>query len=337
MAPEIVTGTGYNILADYYSLGSLAYELVVGVPPFQRIAGNAKEIFKNIVNKKPTIPPHLSEECRSFIQGLLEKKPHERLGAKEGFKELISHPWLAGIDFDQLAARTAPAPIKIDPKTLAIATITNHMIDGYDDDVIEAKINNVDEFKVSGFSYFSVSDVGSPQLFQKRQIAMRQAQQNKSVKAQGAEETIAAVLKTPKIISPNRGIRQVVVANTPLQMYLNSNQMNADSNKKDQSKGLIVPKKVGKDGCIDLSSEDTIIGDDADEISRASPHMDARMRNYAISKGIKHMPMMGGRGLPLSKVTEEEHTPKVITTKKQVSEDKSPNKVYNQLKNFGAF
>ena len=34
MAPEVKAENGYNYSVDFYTLGSFAYELVMGVPPF---------------------------------------------------------------------------------------------------------------------------------------------------------------------------------------------------------------------------------------------------------------------------------------------------------------
>jgi serine/threonine protein kinase len=34
MAPEIITGKGHQQFVDYYCLGALLYEMLVGYPPF---------------------------------------------------------------------------------------------------------------------------------------------------------------------------------------------------------------------------------------------------------------------------------------------------------------
>jgi len=34
MAPEVVTRSGHNYGIDYYTLGALLHELVIGLPPF---------------------------------------------------------------------------------------------------------------------------------------------------------------------------------------------------------------------------------------------------------------------------------------------------------------
>ena len=44
----------------------------------------------------------MSENCKDFIKGCLMKDPKERLGSNEGLKEILSHPWFAGINIDDL-------------------------------------------------------------------------------------------------------------------------------------------------------------------------------------------------------------------------------------------
>ena len=34
MAPEIIKGSGHTEIVDYYCLGALLYEMLIGFPPF---------------------------------------------------------------------------------------------------------------------------------------------------------------------------------------------------------------------------------------------------------------------------------------------------------------
>ena len=53
LAPEVITGKGHDKGVDWWSLGSLLYEMLCGRPPFTD--KNRKEIFRLIVNAKPTM------------------------------------------------------------------------------------------------------------------------------------------------------------------------------------------------------------------------------------------------------------------------------------------
>ena len=49
LAPELLLGTGHGLEADWWSLGVILYEFVVGGPPFA--AGTPEEIFQNILDR----------------------------------------------------------------------------------------------------------------------------------------------------------------------------------------------------------------------------------------------------------------------------------------------
>eukprot|EP01044_Picomonas_judraskeda_P009304 COSAG03_NODE_1125_length_4766_cov_7.922006_9_plen_110_part_00 len=45
LAPEVVTNQGHNKSADYWTLGVLIYEMLVGVPPFYDETATDEETF----------------------------------------------------------------------------------------------------------------------------------------------------------------------------------------------------------------------------------------------------------------------------------------------------
>lgn len=58
---------------------------------------------------------NVSPACQEFIRGLLVINPAKRLGCgKTGWQEVKEHPWLAGLDWDAVKARSAKAPISPD-------------------------------------------------------------------------------------------------------------------------------------------------------------------------------------------------------------------------------
>mmetsp|Transcript_23226 Transcript_23226/g.22797 ORF Transcript_23226/g.22797 Transcript_23226/m.22797 type:complete len:142 (-) Transcript_23226:344-769(-) len=48
MAPEVVNGSGHSFSADWWTLGSLIYELIVGIPPFY--STNKHKLYQYIEN-----------------------------------------------------------------------------------------------------------------------------------------------------------------------------------------------------------------------------------------------------------------------------------------------
>ena len=58
MAPEIITQKGYNFMSDWWSVGILAFELLIGTPPFYR--KNREQMFQLIVNNSVQFPGTIS-------------------------------------------------------------------------------------------------------------------------------------------------------------------------------------------------------------------------------------------------------------------------------------
>ncbi|CAI9279709.1 unnamed protein product [Lactuca saligna] len=91
LAPKILLGNGHGILADWWSVGVILFELIVGIPPFN--AEHPQMIFDNILN--------LQSLCR-----LLKEDPNQRLGAR-GATEVKQHPYFRDINWDTLSRKKA--------------------------------------------------------------------------------------------------------------------------------------------------------------------------------------------------------------------------------------
>jgi len=71
MAPEIICGDNISINSDYWSLGIILYELVVGIPPFYH---ENEELVIELIMKHEILYPsfiEISEECKNLISSLL--------------------------------------------------------------------------------------------------------------------------------------------------------------------------------------------------------------------------------------------------------------------------
>ena len=109
MSPEIVNRQGHSYTTDFWSLGILAYQLLVGVVPFD---GNTMDIIFHRISHQPVIlPPYLSNHAKHFISSLLQKNPTDRLGSR-GFDEIINHPFFNGIDWEKIRIQASPLPLQ---------------------------------------------------------------------------------------------------------------------------------------------------------------------------------------------------------------------------------
>ncbi|KAF2315753.1 hypothetical protein GH714_040290 [Hevea brasiliensis] len=107
LAPEILLGMGHGATADWWSVGVILFELLVGIPPFN--AETPQQIFDNIMNRDipwPRVPEEMSFEACDLINKLLTENPIQRLGAT-GAKEVKQHPFFGDINWDTLARQKA--------------------------------------------------------------------------------------------------------------------------------------------------------------------------------------------------------------------------------------
>uniref|UniRef100_A0AAQ4RXP8 Protein kinase domain-containing protein n=1 Tax=Gasterosteus aculeatus aculeatus TaxID=481459 RepID=A0AAQ4RXP8_GASAC len=65
MAPEIIKNQGHDFAVDFWSLGVLIYELLVGSPPFS--SSEPQKIYAKILDGVLKYPPYMSEAARSII------------------------------------------------------------------------------------------------------------------------------------------------------------------------------------------------------------------------------------------------------------------------------
>jgi serum/glucocorticoid-regulated kinase 2 len=92
---------GHTQVLDWYLLGVVFYELIVGLPPY--FDENSKKFMQNIQSGVLLIPKTISSTCKDFLVGLLSRKPEKRLGAISGWEEISQHPFLSDVDWQKLS------------------------------------------------------------------------------------------------------------------------------------------------------------------------------------------------------------------------------------------
>jgi len=111
LAPEVINGAGYNQAVDWWSLGTLLYEMLAGLPPF--FSQNVHHMYEKIMRQQLTFPRYFSPEAVSILTGLLQRDPTKRLGAGPGdAAELKAHPFFKGIDWDALYRKEVTPPFR---------------------------------------------------------------------------------------------------------------------------------------------------------------------------------------------------------------------------------
>lgn len=111
LAPEVLTSAMYTRAVDWWGLGVLIFEMLVGESPFS--GESEEEIFDSIVNHDVLYPRFLSIEAVAIMRRLLFKSPTRRLGASQADAEDVKRQaFFRSINWEQLLARKIKPPFK---------------------------------------------------------------------------------------------------------------------------------------------------------------------------------------------------------------------------------
>uniref|UniRef100_A0AAQ4NSW2 protein kinase C n=1 Tax=Gasterosteus aculeatus aculeatus TaxID=481459 RepID=A0AAQ4NSW2_GASAC len=109
LAPEVLTDTSYTRAVDWWGLGVLIYEMLVGESPFP--GDDEEEVFDSIVNDEVRYPRFLSTEAIGIMRRLLRRNPERRLGSGEkDAEEVKKQPFFRHVDWEALLQKKVPPP-----------------------------------------------------------------------------------------------------------------------------------------------------------------------------------------------------------------------------------
>ncbi|KAG7140154.1 Serine/threonine-protein kinase 32C like [Verticillium longisporum] len=118
LAPEVYAGKGYDVRADWWSLGVLFYECIYNKRPFD---GSSESTLSNQIQsaspKYPITSPPVTLPCLYAIRDALEPNPDKRLGST--WESFINHEFFAVLNFDHLEQK------RIDPVFVPASDKTN--------------------------------------------------------------------------------------------------------------------------------------------------------------------------------------------------------------------
>lgn len=112
VAPEIILNKGHDNSVDFWSLGILIHELLMGKPPFR--GKDQMQTYNLILRGIDCIQlsQKLPKKAQMIIKRLCRQSANERLGyQKNGIKDIKSHAWYADFEWEKLQNNKMQAPL----------------------------------------------------------------------------------------------------------------------------------------------------------------------------------------------------------------------------------
>jgi len=106
LAPEILNGTGHGREVDWWSLGTLMFEMLTGLPPFY--SQNINVMYHKILNSELKFPAYVNPEARQLLEGLLQRDIQRRWKADQ----IQMCSFFAGMSWQDVYALRVDAPFK---------------------------------------------------------------------------------------------------------------------------------------------------------------------------------------------------------------------------------
>ena len=109
LAPEVILNKGHGKAVDWWTLGVLLYEMVVGVDPFN--SPDPLIMYQNIVKGTLRFPSCVDPDCKSLIKHLLDGDVTRRYGnLKNQAQDVKEHRFFFDMNWDALLDRRIIAP-----------------------------------------------------------------------------------------------------------------------------------------------------------------------------------------------------------------------------------
>jgi len=120
LAPEVLLNKGHSFPVDWWSFGTLLYEMIVGIPPFY--STDVHEMYDQILHGELYIPEFVSPAATDLLAKLLVRDPSKRLGTG-GTNEIKNHAFFRPVDWPALLEKKIPPPFK--PPVKSTADVSN--------------------------------------------------------------------------------------------------------------------------------------------------------------------------------------------------------------------
>jgi len=134
LAPEIIKGDEYTKAIDWWSVGTLVYEMLTGLPPFysEDVENMYQKIMTTDIDFSKT---NFSPEAQDLVKKFLNRDPVQRL---QDPQDIRHHPWFRGIDWEKLEDMEVTPPFL--PRVRSPDDVSN-----IDEEFLREKIKEEDD------------------------------------------------------------------------------------------------------------------------------------------------------------------------------------------------
>ena len=109
ISPEILLNKGHGKPVDWWTLGILLYEMIVGIDPFND--EDTMAIYQKVIKCKIKFPSYFPPDARSLVKHLLVKDLSKRYGnLKGGVNDIKQHRFFNNLDWNKLIRYQLEAP-----------------------------------------------------------------------------------------------------------------------------------------------------------------------------------------------------------------------------------
>ena len=137
LPPEILSDNGNEPTVDWWTLGCVFYEMLIGREPYKILSKDS--LNEDLYKKRIFIPDYVTDEAEDLLNQLLEVNPQNRLGfGEDGVDKIKNHPYFKDVKWDDVKNK------KINPPFIPILDNENDLkyFDSGDSTISGITINN---------------------------------------------------------------------------------------------------------------------------------------------------------------------------------------------------
>ena len=157
LAPEMLKKQGHGKAVDWYLLGVLFYEMLVGITPY--FTTRKEDLFYNIENAELKIPNFVTKDAADLLKKLLERNPNKRLGGcGRDAEEIKEHPYFKDVDWKKVYEKKIKVPNFVNYMKKTIKYYNKPKLFANDDFINRTEDQNMPDL-LKGWSFINKDEI----------------------------------------------------------------------------------------------------------------------------------------------------------------------------------